>query len=183
MRLAALLAALAVLSPLPAVAREIAGVKVTDTSFVDGQELRLNGAGLRKRAWIEVYVGALYLVEPSKDAAAIIESDQPKRVRMVFLRNVDRKSIMEAFEDGFDKNSPSEAAEMKKLLPQIAPAVGDLKKGQDLVVTYVPGKGTTVAGPGGVATVPGKPFADALFRNWLGKNPPSKDLRDGMLGR
>jgi hypothetical protein len=40
-----------------------------------------------------------------------------------------------------------------------------------------------VTGPGGTATVAGKPLADGLFRNWLGPKPASEDLRDGMLGK
>ena len=45
-----------------------------------------------------------------------------------------------------------------------------------MVVTYVPGHGTTVVAAGGTpVTVEGKDFADAMFRNWLGPEPADDD--------
>ena len=40
--------------------------------------LKLNGLGLRKKAVFKVYVGGLYLESPSKNAGAILGSDQAK---------------------------------------------------------------------------------------------------------
>src|SRR5512133_1141208 len=95
------LAAVLAASPLLALAREVAGVDLADTVTVDGKPLQLNGAGVRKKLFIKVYVGALYLPTRSADGWAILEADQPRHVRMVFLRGVDLDSIMGAFRDGF----------------------------------------------------------------------------------
>ena len=40
-----------------------------------------------------------------------------------------------------------------------------------------------VTGPKGSVTVQGKPFADAMFRNWIGRDPADGDLKKHMLGR
>jgi|SRR3990172_2128809 len=183
MRTARALVALLATLPPAANAREVSGVELPATVTVDGTELSLNGAGVRKRAWIEVYVGALYLQEPSSDAEAIVQADAPKRVRMVFLRNVDRKSILRAFQEGFEKNSPEQAQALTKQLERVKPAIADVKKGGELVVEYAPGVGTTVTGPGGAATVEGKAFADGLLRNWLGPKPADGKLKRKMLGK
>ncbi|BDG01984.1 chalcone isomerase family protein [Anaeromyxobacter oryzae] len=172
-----------VLSAGPALARDVSGVKLPDSVTVAGQELRLNGAGVRKKLWIQVYVGALYVTTASSDGEAIVGADAPKRVRMVFLRDVDRKSILGAFHDGFEANSRAQLPELERGLERIGPAIGDVKRGGEIVVTYVPGEGTTVTGPAGTATVEGKVFADALFRNWLGPKPADGDLKKRMLGR
>ncbi len=51
------------------------------------------------------------------------------------------------------------------------------------MVTYTPGTGTEVAVKGKLkGTIPGKDFMEALFSIWFGKNPPSGDLKKGMLG-
>lgn len=180
-------AALAVLlsaAPLSASARGVAGVELADTVTVDGKALQLNGAGLRKKLFIKVYVGALYLPARSSDADAIVAADEPKHVRMVFLRDVDRDSIMGAFRDGFRANSKGpDLPALEKELDRIAPAIGNVKEGGEITVTYVPGAGTTVTGPKGSVTVAGKPFADALFRNWLGPEVADRDLKRRMLGR
>jgi hypothetical protein len=63
--------------------------------------------------------------------------------------------------------------------------IPDLKEGQQLSITYVPGQGTTVVVDDGTAktTVEGKDFADALFRVWLGSDPVDADLKERLLGR
>jgi hypothetical protein len=182
-----LAAALAVAAlALPAHAVKVGGVDFPDSIDVDGTALKLNGAGLRKKFVIKVYAGGLYLAQPSKDAEAIVSADQPKRVRMVFLRDVSRDQVMDAYREGFRNNSAGPNLDaLLKQLDQLAPAIPNLKEGAEMFVTYVPGKGTTVAAAGGGSpvTVPGKDFADAIFRNWLGKEPADESLKDGMLGR
>ena len=42
-------------------AAEVGGVKLDDKVSVGGQELVLNGAGIRTRAIFKVYVGSLYV--------------------------------------------------------------------------------------------------------------------------
>jgi hypothetical protein len=49
------------LAALPASAREVGGVSIPDTSMLGGKTLRLNGAGVRSKFFISIYVGALYL--------------------------------------------------------------------------------------------------------------------------
>jgi hypothetical protein len=180
---AAALAALALAAP--ALAREVAGVQFPDTVSVAGQELKLNGAGIRTKLFVKVYAGALYLGQPSADADAVVAADAPKRVRMVFLRDVDKGKILETYREGFENNSSGPALQgLLAKLDRIAPALVDMKKGAEMFVTYVPGQGTTVASAGAPpVTVEGKDFADAMFRNWLGPKPADGDLKKKLLGR
>ncbi len=183
MRLAA--AALALALAVPALAREVAGVEFTDSVRLGGKDLKLNGAGVRSKFFVKVYAGGLYLAEPASAGDAIVAADAPKRVRMVFLREVDAKKILETYREGFEQNSggPGLPALLAKL-ETIAPALADMKKGGEMLVTYVPGEGTTVqAVGGGSVTVAGKEFADAMFRNWLGPHPADGGLEKAFLGK
>ena len=166
-------------------ARDVEGVKVPDAFDAGGGTLVLNGAGVRKKSFlkVKVYVGALYLPARSKDAQAIVAADQPKAVRMSFLRAVDRDKILDAFKEGFENNSRAQLAGLLPKLELLKPGIpAELKEGQVLSVVYEPGKGSTVGVEGGKAvTVEGKDFADALFRNWLGREPADEDLKEGML--
>ena len=169
----------------PALARQVGGVEFPDAVNVGGTELKLNGAGIRTRFVVKVYAGGLYLAEPSGDAEAILAADAPKRVRMVFLRDVDKKKIMETYREGFENNSAGpELGGLLAKLEQIGPALADMRRGGEMFVTYVPGKGTTVAAAGGSSvTVEGKDFADAMFRNWLGPKPADPSLKGAFLGK
>ncbi len=183
-RIAAALAAALACSAVSA--RDVEGVKVPDAVESGGATLKLNGAGLRTRTFlkVKVYVGALYLAAPASDPAAILAADAPWTVRMHFLREVDKKSIVDTYREGFEKNSKETLPQVLPLFDRIAPGIGDVKEGQVMVVSYRPGAGTTIGVEGGSqVTAEGKPLADALLRNWLGKEPADDDLKQAMLGR
>jgi hypothetical protein len=175
------------LAATPALAAEVAGVKVPESIVVDGMALQLNGAGIRTRTVfkVKVYVGALYVPSKSSDAAAIVALDQPKAVRLTLLRGVDRKSMLDALQEGFERNSASQLAELLPKLKLLEPSLPDeAKEGQVVPVTYVPGTGITFGVEGGkTVTVAGKDFADAMFRVWLGPKPVDDDLKEAMLGK
>jgi hypothetical protein len=166
-----------------ALAKELAGVRAPDTITAGGKELKLNGLGLRKKAFFKVYVAALYLESTTKDASAILAADTVRRVEMTMLRDLGKEKIVEAVQEGFKKNSGEGLAKLQERLARFTAAIPDLKEGEKLTLMYVPGTGTSVAGgAAGSMTVEGKDFADALFSVWLGKEPVSESLRDGMLG-
>jgi hypothetical protein len=60
----------------------------------------------------------------------------------------------------------------------------DIKKGEQFAFTYEPGKGTTVMVRGEAkGTLPGKVFADALWKAWIGPKPgPGEGFKRGLLG-
>ncbi len=165
------------------VAREVAGVTVPDTATVEGKTLKLNGAGLRKKVVFKVYVGGLYLENPSKDAATVISSDQVKRMQLSVLRSLSTKQVTEAIEEGFEKNSKAQMGALKARLDRLGTMIPDVEKGDLILLTYVPGKGTVVAAKGmEKGVIEGKDFADALFAVWLGANPVQEDLKTALLG-
>jgi len=166
-----------------AAAVEVAGVKVPDTVTVESKTLRLNGAGLRKKMVFKVYVAGLYVETPSKDAGAIVAADQVKSMRLSILRSLDAKKITEAIEEGFEKNSKSQMTALKPRLDRFNAMFPDVKEGDEIAMTYVPGKGTAVTARGAEkGVIEGKDFADALFSVWLGTNPVQEDLKAKLLG-
>jgi hypothetical protein len=175
---------LAIVLALPAAAKEVSGVQFPESLQVEGKELKLNGAGLRRKLVFNVYAAGLYAESTSKDAAQVISSDQVKRVRMSMLRDLDKKTVSDAIVDGFKKNAAEQVPALQKRLDTFTAAIPDLKKGDELVLTYVPGQGTKVESKAGqTISVEGKDFADALFSVWLGNSPVDEGLKEGMLGR
>jgi Chalcone isomerase-like len=182
--LSAIVLSLTLALPAFAKEKEVAGVKFPETVTVEGKELKLNGAGLRTKAIFKVYAAGLYLESTTQDFAQIISSDQIKRVRMSMLRDLEKKKITEAISDGIAKNNKSQLPALKARIDTFNAAIQDLNKGDDLTLTYIPGKGTSVKSKAGQEiSVEGKDFADALFSVWLGKDPVDDDLKDGMLGK
>lgn len=177
---------LLLLSALPARAAELAGVTLPDSAEAGGQPLVLNGLGLRKVVFFKVYVAGLYLPAKSQDAKAILAADAPRRMVMHFLRDVDRKDLCKGWREGLTANTPSAGAETRADFDALCAWMPDIKEGQDMVFTYVPGQGTTVEAAGVRKGVfeGGKASADALFACWIGDKPgPGESFKNAVLGR
>lgn len=178
-------ALLAIAFALPALALTVAGVKMDDTVSVNGQTLVLNGAGLRKKFFIKVYVGGLYLPAKQGNAAAVVAADTPRRQVMHFLYSVSKDQMCEAWEEGLKDNTPNPSVETKNAFKALCGWMEAIPKGNRLVLTYVPGTGTTVEVNGKVkGTLTGKATADAILNTWIGPKPgPGEDFRSAVLGR
>ncbi len=164
-------------------AGEVAGVKIPDTVTVEGKTLKLNGMGLRKKVVFKVYVAGLYVETPSRDAAAIVSSDQIKSMRLSILRSLKGSQITEAIVEGFEKNSKAQMGALKARLDRFNAMFPDVVEGDQIDMTYLPGKGTVVTAKGAEkGVIEGKDFADALFSVWLGPNPVQEDLKKTLLG-
>ena len=182
-RLMAVVLAGVLAAPLAAYAEELAGATMPDTLSVGGKTLKLNGLGLRKKAIFKVYVAGLYLEAPSKEAAAILGSNQAKAVRMHFLRDGSKEQLTDAFKEGFEANAKEKAAAQQSNIDKFLAMFSAMKEGEELTFAYLPGSGTTVSkGDKVIGVIEGKDFGDVLYAVWLGPVPPSDDLKKGMLG-
>lgn len=165
-------------------AGELADVEMADEITVGDATLQLNGMGLRKKMWVKVYVAGLYLETPAGEPAEILEAGGPKRVVMHFLTNKANKKKMDAaWVEGFKANSPTAYDAMKDRVKDFADLFGDMKVGDVIELTMVPGGGTTASVNGeSKGVIDGDDFATGLLNVWLGDHPPSDELKSGMLG-
>ena len=167
---------------------EVAGVKIEDRDRVANAELVLNGAGLRKRAFFQVYAAGLYLAERKGVAAEAIAAAGPKRVAMHMLRDVDADQFAGVLADGIkDNHSEAEAKALEPRLKQLAAIMAEMKeakKGMRITLDWLPAAGTqlTVEGKVAGAPIPGEDFYRALLRIWLGDKPVQDDLKKALLG-
>jgi Chalcone isomerase-like len=165
-------------------ASSLAGVTLPDTVQVGGTKLVLNGLGLRKKFMVKVYVAGLYLEQKSSDADAIIKAEATKRVVMQFLRGVSKSQMADAFDESFNNNAPDARKTMKPEIDRLLGALEPVKEGDQMVFTYVPGTGTTLAINGQEKlTIAAPAFGPVLFSVWLGPKPPTMDLKKGMIGQ
>jgi hypothetical protein len=98
----------------PVLAAEVAGVKIDDKARVADTELSLTGAGLRRRAFFQVYAIGLYVRDRKSDPIA---QPGPKRVQIHMLRDVGADTFTEALADGIKANHTE--AEAKAFEPRV----------------------------------------------------------------
>lgn len=168
-------------------AREIAGAQVPENATLPGQAapLVLNGAGIRSKFFVKVYVGALYLPKHEATVAAILAAPAPASVRLHFLHSeVEAAKLVSAWNDGFTANQ--DETTLKTLQPRIDQFNGffrTVRRGDVVRLDLLPAEGTQVwINEELRGTVPGADFQKALLEIWLGAKPADGSLKDGMLG-
>lgn len=170
----------------PAHAGKLAGVTMPDTLQVGGQQLSLNGMGLREATWldVDVYVAGLYVQNVSSNPAELVAGDQPKVLVLKFVRDVDRSDIVKAWNEGFAGNATVPVARLRPYINQLNGWMTDLEKGDTLAFNYMPGRGVAVEINGKRKGVIENPeFVRSLYSIWLGPKPPNAGLKRGLLGR
>lgn len=176
---------LALLLTASAIAGTLAGVTLPDKVEVSGQSLVLNGMGLRKKLKTRVYVGGLYLPQKEKSAQAILAADTPRRMVLAFIHDVDQQQMCEAWNEGLEARASKTTPEVKQNIATLCGWLAGAGKGQQLVLTYIPGEGTHVEFAGQAKGIlPGKATADAMLATWIGPDPaPGANFKKAILGK
>jgi hypothetical protein len=157
-----------------------------DNVEVEGQQLVLNGLGLREAtiAHVDVYVAGLYLPTQTSNAVRILQTDQTWQLVLHFVRGVDADKITEAWYDGF--SGALTQREMIQVSEEITTLNGwmeDMEDGDEMVFTYMPDQGLRVTVKGNTKGQLGDAdFASAFLSIWLGPHPPNDGLKRGLLG-
>ena len=169
----------------PVHALEAGGVRLDDKASVGGQELVLNGAGVRTRVVFKVYVASLYLPAKTSDAAAVLVR-APRRIQMNLLRTLAPDQLVDALNEGLkENNSEAELAAVKAQTDQlmtIMKSFGEVKDGNVVTLDYIDGATVVTLNGAAKGTIPGEPFNRALTKVWLGDKPAQADLKKAMLG-
>ncbi len=169
-------------------AGQLAGIEVEDQITAEnGTTLKLNGMGLREKAWFDIYVGSLYLTTPSHDADEVIGQSGPFRVQMDFLYDeVSGEKLVAAWQEGFEKNQSADSltkldARIKQFNALFAESA---VKGDRILIDYAPSNGThVIKNDKLLGTIEGDDFRKAVLAIWLGQEPADEDLKEGMLGK
>jgi hypothetical protein len=144
-----------------------------------------NGLAVRSKRILffnyKIYVAALYLLNEARNGEAILASDTPRHLVTHFLHSkITRRQLTDAWKESFARHD----YQGEKVDRFMAFHTEDLRKGEKMIFTYLPGKGTKVTMKGKVCgTIPGKDFADALFSIYIAQNAGLPRIRDGLLGK
>ncbi|MES2813050.1 MAG: chalcone isomerase family protein [Bacteroidota bacterium] len=168
---------------------EVEGVTVPRTINFEGQKLELNGFGVRSKAWMDVYVQALYLTTLSQDPEFIMNSETPMGIRIEILSSlVSSKKLSKALYKGLERSVGDEGmTKIEKEARLLETLVNSevTKKGDVFKLIYNPLdtaiwiiKNEKLAGK-----IEGLEFKKAFLGIWLSKNPVDEDLKNDLLGK
>jgi len=181
-RLAVVLSLLLLSSP--AWALEIAGVSVPPTVSVGQKALSLNGAGVRTKFFVKVYVGALYTEKKVSTTDELLRDPGEKAVRMHFVhKKVEKEKIVDAFAEGLANNAPETAlsANAKTFLSWFR---NDFVAGDTVGIDVSPDGALSASHNGkALGTLRDPALARAVLLIWFGERPADAGLKKGMLGQ
>ena len=181
----AIIAIAALVAASAALAIEVAGVKVDDKASVGGQELVLNGAGVRTRAVFKVYVGSLYVPAKAADLSAVLAKG-PRRIQMNILRNLTPDQLVDALVDGLKENNSADELNAVKAqqaeLVTIMKSFNEVKEKDVVTLDFVDGATKIALNGTAKGSIAGEAFNRALTKVWLGDHPVQPDLKKAMLG-
>lgn len=168
-------------------ALELADVKLEDHIQLEKHQLVLNGAGVRKKLFIKVYVGALYLAEKTNSADAVLADAGAKRMSFMLLRDVSGKQVLNGISEAILPNNSAEEMQALDarlyLFEKMFVPVTAIKQGEIVNLDYIPGQGTRVSINGVVkGHIEGQDFYRSLLKIWVGKKPVQTSLKKSVLG-
>lgn len=165
---------------------EVAGVRIAQRAESGHTPLVLNGAGLRSKFVIKVYVAALYVPARTNDAETVIRSHEPRILRLHLLRDIDSKTLDQALQDGLrDNTTPAELDGLRQPATRLSGLMADIgtARAGDAIDLDFDENGVTVSRNGQrLGHVHDADLAHALLRVWLGEHPAQPSLKQALLG-
>jgi hypothetical protein len=164
-------------------AKTVYDINLPDTVVINGENLQLNGYGLRKKFFFKIYLGSLYTREKATTTEQVLAMSGAKLIRMNFLyKKVEREKITQAFAEGFAENSPQiiDNPDMEQFLHLFN---ADFFAG-DQVDLELAADGTVSVRQNSelLGNITSPSLAKAVLLIYLGKTPADTSLKKGMLG-
>lgn len=167
-------------------ALDIGGITIPETLKIDDQQaLNLNGAGIREKWFMDLYVGALFLSQNKQDATAILDADETMAIRLHIISGmITSKKMTNATVEGFENSTGGNTEPFKKEIDQFLNTFKEpIAEGDVFDFVYAPGKGVQIIKNGTLAQNidSSAQFKKVLFGIWLSDKPAQKSLKSDML--
>lgn len=163
---------------------QVSGIPINQNLDIQGESLVLNGAGIREKFWMDLYVACLYVSSKSTNAEAIIKADESMEIRLYITSGlISSKKMTDAVEEGFESSTDGNTVALRSKIDQFKSFFkAEIEKKDMYDILYTPDQGTIVYKNGTkVGQIEGLKFKQALFGIWLGEEPADNDLKEAML--
>ncbi|WP_281213357.1 chalcone isomerase family protein [Shewanella insulae] len=172
-------------SSAPVAAKNLADVSLADEIALSEQALQLNGAGIRSKFFMDLYVGSLYTQGPSQTLDSVLNAPRVAIRLNIVSGMITSEKMQDAIIDGFEDATDGQS---QTIQPQIdafmALFSAPIAQGDQFTLEAIKDLGVTAYKNGEKqATVEDEAFRKALLKIWLGDKPAQKSLKRAMLGK
>lgn len=155
------------------------------TASVEGTTVKKIGAGLREFLFMDIYSMGAYSQSGTCSATAMTTKDEVRYLKLIMKRKIPKGRMTSNLRSSLEKNLPSNPSdELKgKIDTFISYITVDLEENSVVEIAYKPGAGTSLKLNAKTlgAAVPGKDFADTLWRSYFGPKTCCGGLKEQIL--
>ena len=173
------------LVPAVALGLSVAGRNYPPTVTIERKTMKLVGVGKRNKWFTNVYAMGAYSESGKCDPKALVNVDEPKYMRLDFLRDVSAEKMSNTIGDAFDDHLPKNASATLKKQNQTFRGYFkyECKENTVLEFIYIPGTGTIMKQNGTKLGAPliGKEFARVLWDIYFGEDTCCSGLRNQIF--
>jgi len=174
-----------ILVPALALGVTVEGNNYPATATVEGKAVKLIGAGLREKWWVDVYTMGAYTESGSCKPADIVDKDEVKYLRLDMKRDVSAEKMSSTIGESFADHMPKGAtARLKQQRHEFESYFkSECTEGTKLEFIYLPGTGTILKQNGKRMGPPleGVEFHKVLWDIYFGKDTCCDDLKEQIL--
>jgi len=146
-------------------------------------DVPLLGIARFKYLLFPVYLAGLYANSSEIKEKGLL-GEIPKRLDLVYLRDMKGSTLIKASEEYFKDHYPSFKEEFGSELAEINTFYHGVKKGESYSLHYLPGKGLSLYFNGQLkGTIKGDKFSNAYLRIWLAENSRASSLLPILTGQ
>lgn len=166
--------------------KKIGGIEIPTKVNFNETSLELNGAGVRSKYMMDMYVGGLYLTAKNDNGIIVMNDDKTMAIKLHIVSSlITTKKMVDAVDEGFKKSTKGKQADLKTEIDKFKAVFSpEIKENDVYDFVYIPEKGTVIyknSKPS--ATIKGLEFKKALFGIWLCGEPADSGLKAAMLGK
>jgi hypothetical protein len=165
-------------------AKDVEGVHIEETFNHGISPLVLNGAGVRSKFFMDLYVASLYLPKTDSKVSDILDTDIIAIRLDIISSMITSKKMNDAIIEGFENAAGDK---IDALAPQISAFMATFNKpisvGDQFIFVMEKNKGVSSLKNGlPQGDIRGEDFRRALINIWLGHEPAQESLKEAMLG-
>ena len=165
-------------------AKTVSGVDVQEVLMIQSKELVLNGAGVRSKFFMDLYVGSLYLPTPQDNLTAVLEQSVAVIRLNITSGMITSDKMVDAISEGFDAATNDDTSSIKAEISQFMGLFNaEIKQGDQFSFVLTKNEGvTSFKNEQPQGEVKGELFRQALIKIWLGDAPAQNSLKQSLLG-
>tara|TARA_B110000211_G_C14068879_1_gene548998 strand:+ start:1571 stop:2131 length:561 start_codon:yes stop_codon:yes gene_type:complete len=164
----------------------ISDIKFTEKYTYESDTFILNGAGVREKYYIDLYVLGLYLKSKSSDVDKILNANEPQLFKLVCVSGLItsekfNNAMVNAFYNATDGHPEVYADEIERLKKAFS---GTWNENDEFIIYYTPERGLELYKNSKLMDTinSGMGFKSAIMKVWLGPESVSESLKEQILG-